>query len=609
MRKPSQNYLLYKHKWINPYVRLLLGGLSVLAFLASVLLILSEVYKHGFVLSAADLALVGHVQHGVWLVFLLNIMAGLLLQYENTRRKYNRFSWLVIALFLLTLVPTIFYRPAEGLALAFWDFVASPSYKLVMLLVLSIQTLSNVFMRLLDRRVNPSLILAFSFAAIILTGTGLLLLPRSTIDGISWLDALFLSTSAVCVTGMSPLDIAETLTPTGSAVLLLLIQVGGLGVLTFTSFFAMFFMGNTSMYSQMMVRDMVSSKSINSLLSTLGYILAFTIVIESVGAAFIWTDIHGTLGMSYRDEVFFSVFHAISAFCNAGFSNLPGGLGNELILTSHIPFFLYLAVLILLGGLGFPILVNFKDVIVFNMQRLWAALRHRHVPIVGRHNLYNINTRIVLVMTLVLFVGAMGAFVLTEWHGVLNGLSVPEKFTHALFLAVCPRSAGFTCFSPVLWGGTTVILYAFLMWVGGAAQSTAGGIKVNAFAVVALNLVSLLRGSANVEIFGREISRSSIARSYATMMLSLLSVFVAMLAMNVIEPQLSLREVFFECLGALTTAGISMDATSSLHDGGKLLMVPLMFIGRLGMLTIMMGLVKPKKNVNYRYPSGEIIIN
>lgn len=169
------------------------------------------------------------------------------------------------------------------------------------------------------------MILAVSFFVIILIGTGLLLLPRCTVEGVvlSWVDALFTSTSAVCVTGLVPVDVSATFTPMGLTVIILLIQVGGLGVMTLTSFFAMFFMGNTSLYNQLVVRDMVSSNSLGSLLSTLLYILGFTMVIEGAGMVSIWLGIHGTLGMSLEEELAFSAFHSISAFVMRAFLRFP----------------------------------------------------------------------------------------------------------------------------------------------------------------------------------------------------------------------------------------------------------------------------------------------
>ena len=609
MKLSDNKYILYRHRWIYPYIRLLLGVTRFLAVVAALLLIVAVIYEHGFVISHSDALMLNRVYHGVWVVFLVDIISHLLLQFGNTRQQMNVMSWILVVMYLLTLVPVIFHQPDDGPIKQFWLLMSSKGYHVGMSLVLAFVTLSRGFTYLLSRRANPSLMLAISFLFIILVGAGLLLLPRCTYNGISWIDALFLSTSAVCVTGMSPIDITQTFTEPGMMVLMLLFQVGGLGVMTFTSFFTLFFMGNTSIYNRMVVRDMVSGSSLNSLLSTLLYILSFTLVIESVGAFVVWTDIHGTLGYDLLDEIKFSVFHAVSAFCNAGFSTLPDGLANPLVFGNHAPFYLYISVLVILGGIGFPILVNFKDALVFQLHRIWTLVRHHRWE--GRklyHN-YNLNTRIVLIMTVFLLTVPTICFAVLEWNGALLGLTTEDKLTHAFFMAVCPRSAGFTAIDPLTWSTSSMIIFAVLMWIGGGAQSTAGGIKVNTFAVMLLNLKSMLRGSERVEIFHRELSASSIRRSNTTVLLSIAALGLAIFIMNLLEPEIPLRFVFFECLGALTTDGVGLGATSMLHDEGRLFMIPLMFIGRLGMITIMMGLVKQKKVVNYRYPSGEIIIN
>lgn len=187
------------------------------------------------------------------------------------------------------------------------------------------------------------------------------MLPRCTVNGITWVDSLFTATSAVCVTGLVPVDVSTTFTTGGLVVIILLIQVGGLGVMTLTSFFAMFFMGNTSLYNQLVVRDMVSSNSLGSLLSTLLYILGFTLVIEGIGMISIWFSIHGTLGMTLEGELAFAAFHSISAFCNAGFSITSwDNLGNSMVMTNHNWLFISVSFLIILGGIGFPILVISK---------------------------------------------------------------------------------------------------------------------------------------------------------------------------------------------------------------------------------------------------------
>lgn len=270
------------------------------------------------------------------------------------------------------------------------------------------------------------------------------MLPRCTVDGISWVNALFVSTSAVCVTGLVPVDVATTFTSLGQLVIIILIQIGGLGVMTLTCFFAMFFMGNTSVYNQLAVRDMISSDSLSSLLSTVIYILFFTLVIEGAGMLVLFLNIHGTLGMTVQQEMVFAAFHSISAFCNAGFSTLSENLGNPLVMQHHNLLYITISVLIILGGIGFPILVNFKHIAGYHLKRLFYFIRTGKRDRQRIRHLYNLNTKIVLLTTLILLTGGTIAILLFEWNGAFAGMSMPDKWVQAFFNATCPRTAGFT---------------------------------------------------------------------------------------------------------------------------------------------------------------------
>lgn len=608
--KIYHKFLLYQNKWIHPYVRVALGVMTTLTYLASILLIVGLVYEHGFTISVAEAHQLQRLYHGVWIVFLSDISLRIALEYKDTRQTFSKLTWILTFLLYLTLVPVVFHRPEmEGAIQTVWDFLNGRIYHLALLLMLSFLNLSYGLVRLLGRRTNPSLILAVSFLIIILIGTGLLMLPRSTVAGISWVDSLFISTSAVCVTGLTSVDVASTFTTTGFVIIILLIQIGGLGVMTLTSFFAMFFMGNTSLYNQLVVRDMVSSNSLNSLLSTLVYILGFTLAIEGAGMLAIWSDIHGTMGMDIHEELAFSAFHSISAFCNAGFSTLPGNLGNPLLMSGHNPFYIYISLLIILGGIGFPILVNFKDIILYHIRRFWRFLRTWEWDGRRFYHLYNLNTRIVLIVTFLLLVVGTAGIALFEWNASFAGMSVADKWTQAFFNASCPRTAGFSSVDLAGLSVQTLLIYLILMWIGGGSQSTAGGIKVNAFAVVVLNLVAVLRGTERVEVFGRELSYDSIRRSNATVVMSFGVLFVFIFIISILEPKLSLLTVTFECVSAISTVGSSLNATPLLGSDSKLLVALLMFVGRVGLITLMLGIIKQKKNTKYQYPSGQIIIN
>lgn len=608
--KIYHKFLLYQNKLLRPYIRFILGLIEALTYLASLFLISGVVYEMGFPLSVNELEKVQIVYKAVWIVFLIDVALHVALEYRDTKKNYRRLAWILSGLLYLTLIPVIFNRPGEeGAILHFWEFFNGKPYHLIVMMVFSFLNLSNGLVRLLGRRTNPSLILAVSFLTIILIGTGMLMLPRCTVNGITWVDSLFTATSAVCVTGLVPVDVSTTFTSFGLIVIILLIQIGGLGVMTLTSFFAMFFMGNTSLYNQLVVRDMVSSNSLGSLFSTLLYILGFTLVIEGIGMVSIWFSIHGTLGMNLHEEFAFAAFHSISAFCNAGFSTLSGNLGNPLVMTNHNWLYISISLLIILGGIGFPILVNFKDIVLYHFRRFWTFVRTRKLEKHKQHHLYILNTKIVLIMTFLLLLIGTVAIAAFEWNASFAGMSLADKWTQAFFNATCPRTAGFNSVDLTTLSVQTILVYMILMWIGGGSQSTAGGVKVNAFAVVVLNLVAVIRGSERVEVFGRELSYDSIRRSNATVVMSLGVLFFFIFALSALEPEASLLALTFECISALSTVGSSLNLTPTLCDESKLLVSLLMFIGRVGLITLMLGIIKQKKKTKYHYPKDNIIIN
>ena len=600
---------LYRHKWIQPYLQKVLGGIDAVTFLAALALIGGVVYEHGFIISEGAEADLGVLYRTVWGVFLVQTTMHIGLAYRETLKKYRTFTWVLNILLYLTLIPVIFFEPESGALKYFWLFLNNRIFQLILLLLLSLLRLSSGVIGLLGKRTNPSLILAGSFFLIICIGTGLLMLPRCTVDGISWVNALFVSTSAVCVTGLVPVDVATTFTSLGQLVIIILIQIGGLGVMTLTCFFAMFFMGNTSVYNQLAVRDMISSDSLSSLLSTVIYILFFTLVIEGAGMLVLFLSIHGTLGMTVQQEMVFAAFHSISAFCNAGFSTLSENLGNPLVMQHHNLLYITISVLIILGGIGFPILVNFKHIAGYHLKRLFYFIRTGKRDRQRIRHLYNLNTKIVLLTTLILLTGGTIAILLFEWNGAFAGMSMPDKWVQAFFNATCPRTAGFTSIGLTSFSLQSLLLMLLLMFIGGAAQSTAGGVKVNAFAAAVLSLFAVIRGKSRVEVFRRQLSVDSIRRSNATLVMYLMILFLGVFVLSVLEPHASLLALVFECTSALSTVGSSLGLTPALGEAGKLFVSLLMFIGRVGVITIVLGFVPPQKHTKYKYPDDNLIIN
>lgn len=604
MKRTGKLNLLFK-KQISPYVRLALSLADATVYFMSFVFLITTVYKYGFLLVSKDFEFIESVYRVVWLTFLTVNTLHLLLDFQEIKQHYHKITWILGAMLYLTLIPA--FLKGSGL-FAYVSFLQSSPYKEVLLALLSILYLSNGFIRLLGKRTHPSLILASSFLVLIVAGTGLLLLPKSTYHGISVIDALFTSTSAVCVTGLSTVSVPSVFTPLGQLFILVLIQIGGLGIMTITSFFALSFMGNTSIYNQLVVKDMINSESLNSLLSTLIYILLFTLCIESVGAFLIYWDVHGTLNMNLGEEVFFAVFHAVSAFCNAGFSTLSDNLGNRMLMHHHTAFYWATSALVILGGIGYPILVNFYQIIKYEIKHLYQkVIRREMIP--GKIHLYNLNTRIVLFTTAFLLLLGTCFFLIVEWDGAFAELSVMDKVTHAFFNAVSPRTAGFNSVSLSSMKIQTLLVYIMFMVIGGGSQSTAGGVKVNTLAVVCLNLRAVLLNIQTVNVYHRTLSVDSIRRSNATLIFYLLIVFVSFLLMTILEPNLPPFGMLFECVSALSTVGSSLDLTPRLGEVSKCLIIGLMFIGRVGLLTFVSSLIRKSNVQKYQYPSDQIIIN
>lgn len=607
-----ERYTLYHEKYVEPYIDQALKAVSFIAHLASVFMIVTSVLEFGFQLTDDQMGHVNWLYFWVWIIYLLDRGSHLLLKKQlYWKSSYSYIGWIINGLLVLTLIPIFVVLFGIDDSFGIMKVLNNRVFHVLILFVISLIDISDEIIRFLGQKSNPALVMAISFLFIIIMGSGLLLMPRCIQDGahITWVDSLFTSTSAVCVTGLASVDIVSTFTRFGQLVILALIQVGGLGVMTITSFFALFFMGNTSIYNQMIVRDMISSKSLASLWSTLLNIFGFTLILELLGAIGIFFTIHDTLGMEVGDEIFFCIFHAISAFCNAGFSTIQDGLGNDVLMQGHNTFYIIMACIVILGGIGYPVLVNFKTIVYKHLQEIWRWMHGRRYVSFSIPNLFDLNTKIVLSTTALLFFLGFVLIAVFEWNHAFAQMDVGEKLTHAFFNSVCPRTAGFTSVDLHHMGIQTIIIYMILMWIGGSSQSTAGGIKVNAFAVAMLNIRAIIHGTTRVEFGNRELSLDSIRRANAAVFVSICVLTIAILLMSIIEPHLPLKSVIFECVSALGTVGSSLNLTSELSNGGKVLIVVLMFIGRVGVVTMAQGMVQQYKHQNYKLPQDNIIIS
>ena len=610
----AQDFAPYHKKYVAPYVDMALMAFSFMANLGALCVIVGGVLEFGFELPNKLIRELDLVYFWAWSMFLIERVGRIILTQPGKRKSaFSFLGWIINGLLMLTLIPIIveFFKIDHNIGLI--SILGNREAHLLILFLIAFIELSNTVITSMGRKTNPALAMAVSFMFIILAGSGLLLMPRCIQPGVhlSWIDSLFTATSAVCVTGLTTIDVPSTFTSFGQMVIIMLIQVGGLGIMTITSFFALFFMSNTSIYSQMLVRDMVSSKSLASLWSTLLNIFGFTAALELAGAVCIFLNIHGTIGLDLRHELFFSVFHSVSAFCNAGFSNYPDGMSAPVLMVGgHCWLYVILSLLIILGGIGYPVLVNMKAVVTKRARLIWRWLRGRRYASLSIPNLYDLNTKIVLKTTAVLIVSGTVLIAFFEWDNTFAGLQTHEKLTQAFFNAVSPRTAGFISVNLNSMCLQSIFIYTLLMWIGGASQSTAGGVKVNAFAVAILNIRSILRGSDRVEFAGREVSTDSIRRANAAVIVSVvvLSFFVFLVTLT--DPDLPLKAIVFECVSAFATVGSSLGITSQLQDASKVLLVVLMFIGRVGVVTLAQGLLRQYKNQNYyKLPQDNITIS
>lgn len=323
----------------------------------------------------------------------------------------------------------------------------------------------------------------------------------------------------------------------------------------------------------------------------------------------VFFSVRQSLGMSLIDTVEFSLFHSLSSFCNAGFSTLPGGMSNPLLLYGNISIYWVTSLLVVSGAIGFPILVNFKDAIVLSCRRAWGAITHRRYNEPRNVHPYNMNTKIVLTTFLLLFAAGTGAFMLLEWDNSLAGMTVVEKITQSVFNSVTPRSAGFSSVNPAGFLNVTLLVVMFLMWVGGASQSTAGGVKVNTLAAICLNLRCIVTGREKVTAFKRTIAVWSIRRANAVVAISILSYLAYSVTLLALEPHLSARSVLFETLSALFTVGSSLGATPELSESSELVLCSAMFLGRVGIISLMAGFAGRRHDSPAIYPTDNLIIN
>lgn len=573
MRVKALSRFLSITRRLSTFLNAVLLGFSVLALIFYLL-------EFGGDLPAWGPSALSTLRAGLWALFLCDMV----LQFVVSRPKVLFFrdhfiDWIILIPWILTggltySVPLIWVRQSIWVWQVFFWARKTMAF-------------------LSDFRRHPGKMLASSFFVLISIGTVLLVLPISVREGgeTHLIDALFTATSAACVTGLTVLDTFSHFSPFGQGVILSLIQVGGLGMMTLSSAVAVILGEKLTVQNQTLLQDILQETNVEDFRRLLITIVRMTLVIETIGAVVLAANWKEKLG-SWGKAFYFGVFHSISAFCHAGFALFPDslvGFSSDWITT------LTITGLILIGGIGFPVMAGIL------YSRFWSRDPARRHPL-------SVHTKLALVVTIVLLLVGTTFLFFVEFSNSFENMNLSTRLQVAWFQSVTARTAGFATVPMNTLTASSLFLMMVLMFIGAAPGSPGGGIKTTTFGVLGLAFVAMLRGREDVECFGRRISPSIINKSVAITMLAVGLITVAVLILLMTERPYPLMTILFEVVSAAGTVGLSLGLTPYLSVLGKFVVTVLMFVGRIGPLTLAFIVGQQVSAAQYRYPYGKVIV-
>lgn len=433
---------------------------------------------------------------------------------------------------------------------------------------------------------NPPRVLALGFFSMIILGSILLNLPIASADGnsIGLLDALFTSASAVCVTGLIVVNTATHWSIFGKLVILLLIQIGGLGIMTMATMVALIMGKKISLKERLIIKEQLNQDTMSGMVRLILYVLAMTFSIEAVGAILLSFNFIPEYGLA--KGIWFSVFHSISAFCNAGFDIT----GNSFMSYTNSPLtILTLSGLIIIGGTGFAVLNDLAK------NRKWVRL--------------SLHTKLVVTMSLVLLLLGMVFFFILEYSNpaTIGQMPFGEKLSSAFFASVVPRTAGFNSIDTAALRESSVFLTIILMFIGGSPGSTAGGVKTATIGVVLMATISIIRGDKDIEVYEKRLNQETVFKSLAIVTVGMGMIVLISFLLTITESK-NFLDVLFEATSAFATVGLSRGITPELSSVGKTIIIGTMYAGRVGPLTMAYAIGYNKKHKRYRYSEGHISV-
>ncbi len=435
---------------------------------------------------------------------------------------------------------------------------------------------------------NPPVSLMLSFAFVILLGTVMLMLPEASVQRrvTPLFDALFTATSATCVTGLIVQDTGSYFSLFGQIVILTLIQVGGLGIMTISTAFALIMGRRLTLKLENVMHSVVGDNERLDVFQLLKNIVIVTVMIEAIGAILLFFSFSKTL--TPPQAMYNAIFHSISAFCNAGFSLFD----NSLIRFVDNPVVnLTITTLILLGGIGFAVIIDL----------------YRYIFKLDRVRKLNLHSKIVLSVSGILILLGFVGFYIAEYHGVMENFSISRRILSSWFQSVTARTAGFNTVDITRIAPASVLVFLAMMFIGASPGSTGGGVKTTTFAVLILSVTSMLRGRRELSLYNRRISLSNYREATSLITLSVGIISIVVFLLFLVE-NLPFDKLIFEAISAFGTVGLSMGITAKLSGAGKLLITVLMYIGRIGPLTLIYALSMRKREPNINYAEEKIAI-
>jgi len=589
--------ITYKNK---PLERVLIGANA----LAAAVVVTSFVMLFGF----HEPLLRAWILYTVQVALLCTFITEKVIRIFNavSKSEFWRANWFEIPL-LLFLGITIFgaghwFAPTKPEATEVRHFAVG-----LYLIVQVVAKLCKTSVNLAASGKNPTQTLIASFLVLIFSGAGLLMLPAASADGkesLSFVDALFMATSGTCVTGLIVKDTGLDFSMMGQMVILALIQLGGLGIVVFGAVFALLLGQAFTLRESVAMQDLLSARTVSRIGNMIAFVFISTILIEAVGAV----SLLGMWAGDVQNKWFCSIFHAISAFCNAGFSLFSSSFVGY---SRSWQVYAVICPLIILGGLGFSVLYDLVNIAADRIKRFFKkGFNKQYRFSMEAPKRMRLQTKIVLSVSASLIVLGALAILLFERYAAGTGSQTENTIPNALFQSITARTAGFNTVDISALSPSSKFVLILLMFIGGSPGSTAGGIKTVTLAVIVMAAIAALRKRREVEMFRRSVRVVVVGRAVTVTLLFAAVLFSGTLALSITENSncFTMSDIMFEAASALGTVGLTTGITSLLTTAGKLIIISMMLIGRLGPLTLLAALTFNLKPARYNYPQEAVIV-